>query len=131
MTATLGTQLGEEVLRRFAATLRSWQLYSTGHPIITRNLESLVAAIAQLHALEPSIILGLVGDELVVNDMPLSKAESYTGLVKRLKQAEVERVTIDCGVTSAEIAAFVERLSIAQAQWHAPQPTFPELPHIR
>ena len=35
-------QLADELLRRFAASLRSAQLYSPGHPIIGRNLASLM-----------------------------------------------------------------------------------------
>ena len=44
-------QLADELLRRFAAALRSAQLYSTGHPIIARNLEALSAAVQLLHSL--------------------------------------------------------------------------------
>ncbi len=35
------SQLAEELLRRLAASLRAGQLYSKGHPIIARNLDSL------------------------------------------------------------------------------------------
>src|SRR5207247_1886436 len=58
-------QLADELLRRFAAALRSTQLYSPGHPIIGRNLEALSTAIQLLHALEPAIVVGIVGDEVV------------------------------------------------------------------
>ena len=54
-------QLADEVLRRFAASLRSAQLYSKGHPIIARNLSSFSAAIQLLHTLEPTIVIE-VGD---------------------------------------------------------------------
>ena len=57
-------QLADELLRRLAAALRSAQLYSKGHPIIARNLEALSAAVQLLHALEPSIVIGIVGDEI-------------------------------------------------------------------
>src|SRR5205807_6219340 len=67
-------QLADELLRRFAAALRASQLYSSGHPIIARNLEALSAAMQLLHALEPSIVLGIVGDEIVVDDVPIAKA---------------------------------------------------------
>ena len=48
MTATPRFQLADELLRRFAAAMRSSQLYTPGHPIITRNLASLSAAMQLL-----------------------------------------------------------------------------------
>ena len=50
MTATPRFQLADELLRRFAAAMRSSQLYTPGHPIITRNLGSLSAAMQLMHA---------------------------------------------------------------------------------
>src|SRR5437867_1680553 len=57
-------QLADELLRRFVATLRSAQLYAPGHPIITRNLDALSAALQLLHSLQPAVVIGLVADSL-------------------------------------------------------------------
>src|SRR5918996_5755205 len=95
-------QLADELLRRFAASLRSVQLYSKGHPIIHRNLESLSAAIQLLHGLEPSIVIGLVGGEVIVDDLPIAKAETLGPLVRRLQQRGVERNTFDRGGTTRQ-----------------------------
>ena len=54
------TPLAEEMLRRFAAAVRSGQLYATDHPIVGRNVTALAAAIEQLHGVEPSIVIGIV-----------------------------------------------------------------------
>jgi len=54
-------QLADELLRRLAASLRSAQLYSPGHPIIGRNLESLSGAFQLLHSLQPAVVVGIVG----------------------------------------------------------------------
>jgi hypothetical protein len=91
--------LGEELLKRFVATLRAAQLYSQDHPIVTRNLEALATAIQLLLALEPTLVIGVVGDEIVVDDRPLSRADTLGGLVRRLKDIGVERVTIDRGIS--------------------------------
>ena len=100
-------QLADELLRRLAAALRSAQLYSPGHPIIARNLEALSAALQLLHGLQPTIVIGLVGDEVIVDDMPMAKADTLGPLVRRLQQGGVERITIDRGVTLDEITAFL------------------------
>jgi putative nucleotidyltransferase with HDIG domain len=122
-------QLADELLRRFTAALRSAQLYSKGHPIIARNLESLSSAIQLLHALNPSVTIGIVGDQIVVDDMPMTKVDTLGTLVKRLQQAGVERVVIDRGVLVDELKALVEAVSAAEAAGSSA--AMPTLPHIR
>jgi putative nucleotidyltransferase with HDIG domain len=128
-------QLADELLRRFAASLRSSQLYSQGHPIIGRNLESLSGAFQLLHSLQPAIVIGLVGDEVIVDDMPMAKADTLGPFVRRLQQSGVERITIDRGVTVEEIATFIEAVTTIDARNVGPdgQPieTFPAMAHIR
>ncbi len=125
-------QLADELLRRFAATLRSTQLYSNGHPIIGRNLEALSAAIQLLHTLETSIVIGMVGDEIIVDDVPVAKADTMGPLIRRLQQNGVERITIDRGVTLDELTLFVYAvLEVVPSATDTEQPLMPPLPHIR
>jgi len=133
VTTTPRFQLADELLRRFAAAIRSAQLYSKGHTIITRNIEALGVALEGLHRLSPSVVIGLVGDEIIVDDMPMAKAESLGPLVRRLQQNEVERVAIEKGVTSEEIATFIEAVTAADAREGegAGEASIPALPHIR
>jgi putative nucleotidyltransferase with HDIG domain len=125
-------QLSDELLRRFAASLRSAQLYSKGHPIIGRNLETLSSALQVLHGLAPSVVIGLVGDEVIVDDMPMARAETLGPLVRRLQQTGVERITIERGVTSEELSTFIE--AVTNVELLDPKEAaaaFPTLPHIR
>src|SRR4051812_11088593 len=128
------TQLADELLRRLAAALRSGQLYSRGHPIITRNLEALSTALQLLHGLSPTVVIGLIGEEVVVDDMPMAKADTVGPLIRRLQQSGVERIAIDRGVTRDEIAAFLDAITALEprsgASGEAPL-KMPELPHIR
>src|ERR1051326_3906598 len=126
-------QLADELLRRFAAALRSSQLYSKGHSIISRNIEALGSAVHGLHALGPTIVVGIGGDEIVVDDMPMAKADTLGAFVRRLQQNSIERITIERGVTSDEIASFIEALTAAEARDGAEpaESSIPTLPHIR
>src|SRR6185503_12702234 len=127
-------QLADELLRRFAAALRSTQLYSKGHPIITRNLETLSGALQLLHSLQPSIVIGLVGDEVIVDDMPLAKADTLGGFVRRLQQSGVERITIDRGVTLEVISTFIDAgttIDTRNADGADAANAFPAMTHIR
>jgi len=125
-------QLADELLRRFAASLRSVQLYSPGHPIIARNLESLSTAVQLLHSLQPTVVIGIVGDEVIVDDMPMAKADTLGPLVRRLHQSGVERITIDRGVTREDLAAFIVGVTTIDTR-NAEQGAelFPVIPHIR
>src|SRR5262249_12949524 len=116
----------------FAASLRSAQLYSKGHPIIGRNLETLSSAIQLLHASAPTVVIGLVGDEVIVDDMPMAKAETLGSLVRRLQQTAADRITIAGGITPDELSAFIE--AVTDVEVLDPQEAaaaFPTLPHIR
>jgi putative nucleotidyltransferase with HDIG domain len=124
-------QLADELLRRFAAALRSGQLYSKSHPIIARNLELLTAAFHQLHEQAPAIVIGIVGEEIIVDDVPVTKADALGGLIRRLKQISVERITIERGVTREEVATLLEAVTAMEAKTDGEPPAFPELKHIR
>ena len=124
-------QLADELLRRFAASLRSAQLYSPGHPIIGRNLESLSAAFQMLHSLQPTVTIGLVGEEVIVDDMPMAKADTLGPFVRRVQQAGVERITVDRGVTVDEITEFLAAITTIDARDGDAADTFPAMAHIR
>ena len=124
-------QPADELVRQLVAALRSAQLYSKGHPLISRNLKSLTATIQLLHGLQPSTVIGVVGDKIIVDDVPLAKAEILGGLVRRLKQIGVERITIDRGVTPEEIKTLVDALVTLEPRPDGEPPQFPTLPHVR
>ena len=130
MTAAPRGQVADEVLRRFAAAFRATQLYSKGHPLITRNLGALMAAIEQLHGQQPATVIGIVGAKVIVDEAP-SKAEGLDSHVRRLSQIGVERITIDRGVAADELQALVDAVSTLEARPDGEPPPFPTLPHVR
>jgi putative nucleotidyltransferase with HDIG domain len=125
--------LADLFLRRFAAAVRSAQLYSAHHPIIARNLGALSAAVEALHVAQPTITLGIVGAEVVVGDVPADKAEAVGDVVRRLQAAGIERIVVDRGVESEELASLVHALASVEARptGGGTPPDFPTFPHIR
>jgi len=119
-----------ELLRRFAAAVRSGQLYSNAHPIVGQNVRALAATVDQLLRNDTVLVIGIVGDEIIVGDTPVARGDGHQGLVRRLKQAAVERVSIERGVTPEEIGAFLAALNRLDAT--DPDGTaFASLTHIR
>ena len=130
MTSPSRSAAADELLRRFAAALRASQLYSKGHALITRNLAALVSAVESLHSQEASTVIGVVGDKIIVDDAP-SRADGLTGLVRRLKQIGIERITIDRGVTADELQTLVDAVCTLEPRRESEPPSFPTLEHVR
>jgi HD-GYP domain-containing protein (c-di-GMP phosphodiesterase class II) len=109
-------QLFDDLLRRFGASLRGIQLYSAQHPLVQRNIEGLCEVVRTIQAHESPIVIGILGDELVVGDVPMPKASGSMGeIIKRLRALGVERITIDRGASPEELAAFTHQLGTIDA----------------
>lgn len=110
MNAVNALPLYEDLARCFATALRGSQLYASDHPLQQRNVDQLLDTLASLLDGRPSIVLGVVGDQIVVADTPLPRAATnLTELLGRLRTSGIERVGIDRGVTRAELAKFIGR----------------------
>lgn len=105
-------RLADEFVRRFAAALRGTQLYAPGHPIVQRTLGALGETTNRLLEDEPTVAVGLLGQDIVVGDMPLPRAaETYPELVKRLQALGIERIAFQRGVPPEELATLVTTLA--------------------
>ena len=111
MNATQKGKVAEELLRRFAAALRAVQLYAPSHPLVARSIDALAETLGLVHATAPSIVIGMVGEELVVGDIPVPRAaESMGKLIQQLEDAGIERIVIDRGVQASELSQLVQTL---------------------
>jgi putative nucleotidyltransferase with HDIG domain len=111
----------EELLRRLAATIRAQALYSQGHALVGRSLDALTALTSTILAAQPSVVIGLVGDDFVADGAPLASSASNVGLARLLRERGVEKITFNRGVMRAELAALATELGN-----RAPAETFVE-----
>lgn len=120
----------EDLLRRFASGVRASQLYSADHPLLARNVDGLLDTLKALAQHQPSVTVGIVGDQFVVADTPMVKASSSMGeLIKRLQQHKVERIVFERGATADELGAFVHAIG-ALGPKSDTEPRF-SFPHVR
>jgi putative nucleotidyltransferase with HDIG domain len=106
------TALFDDLLRRIAAGVRAAQLYAPDHPLVSRNMTALLGGLSALHQQQPSITVGIVGNELVVADTPMPKVSStMSELIRKLKDHKVERIAFDRGVTQDELVALMQNLA--------------------
>ena len=102
----------DDFVRRFAAAVRGAQLYTPGHPLVTRALGALFDACTQLLVDQPSVAMGVVGQEVIVGDQPIPKGrENFGELIRRLKRLGIERVAFDRGVEPGELEQLIQAIS--------------------
>jgi putative nucleotidyltransferase with HDIG domain len=104
--------LYEDLLRRLASGVRNSTLYAADHPLVARNLAGLVSVLAALHQQQPSIAVGIVGNDLVVADTPMHRVSAtMTELIKKLKDNKVERIAFERGVTQDQLVTLMSSLA--------------------
>jgi putative nucleotidyltransferase with HDIG domain len=131
MTSKPRAQLADDLLRQLAAALRSVQLYAPDHPLVGRSITTLASTLSVMHATAPSIAIGVVGEELVVADVPVPRAAESMGKVKQqLKDLGIERIVIDHGVQPEELTRFVQTIG-APGATEASTAGLSQLRHIR
>ena len=128
MSSNPRARIADDLVRRLAAALRGAQLYSASHPLVTRSIAALGETLTLVLASAPSIAIGIVGDDLVVGDVPVPRAAENMGeLMRRLQQAGIERIVIDRGVEAEELT----KLVLAVAGGEDVAASLAKLPHIR
>jgi putative nucleotidyltransferase with HDIG domain len=94
----------DDLVRKLAAALRAGQLYAPSHPLVQRAFDTLNEALTQLLIDQPTIAIGIIGQEIIVGDVPLPRAaESMGEMIRRLKSLGIERIAFDRGVTPDEV----------------------------
>ena len=105
-------QRHEELVRRLAAATRAAALYSADHPLLRRGVDALVQLCHTLLQSSESLVVGFLGDEVVVNGQRLAKSgASLAGFARDFRDREIEKVTIARGITREELMMFVLELA--------------------
>jgi len=105
-------QLREDLVRRLSAAIRSGELYAPSHPLVTRGIEALGAVTTRNLQHSPSVVVGFLGNDIVVNDLRLGKfSAQLIGLVRDMRDRHIEKITFAQGVTTDELRTLVELLA--------------------
>jgi putative nucleotidyltransferase with HDIG domain len=106
----------EELVRRLATALRGTDLYSPTHPLVQRGIDGLAAAATDALQAAPSIVIGFIGDEVIVdaNRLPRGSA-ALVGFTRDLREREIEKVTLSRGLTRDELRGLITVLADRQS----------------
>jgi putative nucleotidyltransferase with HDIG domain len=106
----------EELVRRLAAAVRAAALYSPGHPLLRRGIDALAQLAQAAHQASESIVIGFVGDDVVVNGQRLARSgASLAGFAREFRDREIEKITLARGVGRDELMTFVLELADRRA----------------
>jgi len=121
--------LADELVRRLAAAMRAAQLYAPTHPLVAKSGAGLAELLTTMLANIASLTIGIVGDDLVVADVPIPNAVENLGeLMRRLRQSGVERIVFDRGATAEEVSTLVRSVASGDT---ASMDALSRLAHVR
>jgi putative nucleotidyltransferase with HDIG domain len=101
----------DDLVRRLAAAIRGSTLYSANHPLVQRGIDALIGLCAAISRTTDPIVIGFIGDEVVVNAERLPKsAAALVGFARDMREREIEKITIHRGVTREELRTFIFEL---------------------
>jgi putative nucleotidyltransferase with HDIG domain len=108
----LDQKRAEELIRRLAAALRGTELYSPAHPLVQRGVDAFMTAVTESLQTAPSVIIGFIGDEIVVDGHRLARGTaSLVGFARDLRERDIEKVTFSRGLTRDEVRALIAAFS--------------------
>src|SRR5438093_9984411 len=94
----------EELVRRLASALRGTDLYSPNHPLVERGIEAFTKAATEALQASASIVIGFIGDEVIVDATRLPRGTAaLVGFARDLREREIEKVTLTHGLTRDEV----------------------------
>ena len=98
----------EELIRRLAAALRGTELYSPNHPLVQRGVDAFTSAATERLQSTPSVVIGFIGDEVVVDGTRLPRGTaSLIGFARDLRDRGIEKITLSRGLSRAEVGALL------------------------
>jgi putative nucleotidyltransferase with HDIG domain len=102
----------EDLVRRLATALRGTDLYSPTHPLVHRGIDGLAAAATEALQSAPSVVIGFIGDEVIVDAARLPRGTAaLVGFARDLREREIEKVTLSRGLTRDEVRGLVTVLA--------------------
>jgi hypothetical protein len=100
----------EELVRRLGAAIRSAELYAPTHPLVQRSATGLVSACANYLKDAHAVIVGFLEGDVVVNDFRIPQATNLAGLIRDMRDREIEKITFTRDVDAGDVKALLEEL---------------------
>ncbi|HYB93724.1 MAG TPA: HD-GYP domain-containing protein [Vicinamibacterales bacterium] len=102
----------EDFIRRLGATVRASELYAPTHPLVQRTAAGLHGVLLPMLETSPTVIVGFLEDDVVVNDFRLARGSAnLVGLLRDMRERKVEKITFGRGVELSDVRALMDELA--------------------
>jgi putative nucleotidyltransferase with HDIG domain len=102
----------EDLVRRLGATVRAAELYAATHPLVQRTAISLHGVLVPLLDATPTVIVGFLEDDVIVNDFRLTRGSAnMAGLLRDMRDRQVEKITFARGLAVGDVRALMDELA--------------------
>lgn len=102
----------EDLVRRLGATVRAAELYAPTHPLVHRTAMGLHSVLEPLLKDNPTVIVGFLEDDVVVNDFRLTRGSAnMAGLLRDMRDRKVEKITFGRGLEITDVRALMDELA--------------------
>jgi putative nucleotidyltransferase with HDIG domain len=102
----------EDLIRRLGATVRAAELYAPTHPQVQRTALGLLGVLEPLLTGAPTVIVGFLEDDVVVNDFRLPHGSAnMAGLLRDMRDRKVEKITFGRALEVTDIRALMDELA--------------------
>jgi HD-GYP domain-containing protein (c-di-GMP phosphodiesterase class II) len=102
----------KELVLALVASVRSLSLYPPEHPESKKKLEGLFKRLDLYLSQRPSLTLLLLGNEVIVEEMPLPElTKLLPKLLQRLEAIHLERILFRKGLSAQELITFLQLLA--------------------
>ena len=104
--------LREDLVRRLSAAIRAGELYAPSHPLVQRSIDTLVAVTTKNLQNNPGVVIGFLGNDIVVNDLRLGRfSAQLVGLVRDMHERQIEKISLMQGTNRDDLRHLVELMS--------------------
>ena len=99
----------EDLIRRLGAAVRAAELYASAHPLVQRTAAGLHAVVTTNLGHSPTLIVGFLEDDVVVNDFRLvGGSANMAGLLRDMRDRKIEKITFARGVEVSDVRALMD-----------------------
>jgi putative nucleotidyltransferase with HDIG domain len=104
--------LREDLVRRLSAAIRAGELYAPNHPLVQRSIDTLVAVSTKNLQNNPGVVIGFLGNDIVVNDLRLGRfSAQLVGLVRDMHERQIEKISLMQGTNREDLRHLVELMA--------------------
>jgi putative nucleotidyltransferase with HDIG domain len=101
----------DEFVKRLGAAIRGVGLYGPSHPLVVRSTAALADAFSGVCAATPQVTLVCLGDDVVVGRVRVRSSPAIAGLVRHLREQQVEKLTLPRSLDLGQLRVLVSLLA--------------------